>query len=243
MQLKIQGLNKSYNGLPVLKDLNICLNHVHAPVIIGPSGGGKSTLLEILAGLIIPDSGDITVNKHHLNFNEENLIQYRRKFSVVFQAYNLFPHWNALENITMPLEKVHGMVPGEAEVRAMELLKRFELQDHFHKQPAQLSGGQQQRVAIARAVSTNPEFLLFDEPTSALDPEFTAEVLDVILELLMDGTDIIVVTHEMGFARQVSDHLIFIHDGNIAEEGEASKIFENPKSPELKKFLEKILKY
>lgn len=243
MQLKIQGLNKSYDDNQVLKDLNIHLDNIHAPVIIGPSGGGKSTLLEILAGLITPDSGEITVNNHHLHFNEEALMQYRRKFSVVFQAYNLFPHWNALQNITMPLEKVHGLNSVESTARAMQLLERFELQDHCHKQPAQLSGGQQQRVAIARAVSTNPEFLIFDEPTSALDPEFTAEVLDVILELRKEGTDIILVTHEMGFAKQVSDHLIFIHDGKIAEEGEATEMFKSPKSPELQKFLEKILKY
>lgn len=243
MRLEITGLSKNYGNQKVLKDLCLSLSEVEAPVIIGPSGGGKSTLLEILAGLILPDSGAITLNQHAFIFQENFLRDYRKKIAVVFQAYNLFPHLTALDNITLPLEKVHGFSQRQAQKTALELLERFSLTEHSHKVPAQLSGGQQQRIAIARAVSVNPEVLLFDEPTSALDPEFTSEVLDIILELRREGKEIILVTHEMGFARQVSDHIVFIAQGRILEEGPVEQIFTKPQSPELINFLDKILKY
>lgn len=243
MRLEITGLSKNYGNQKVLKDLCLSLSAVEAPVIIGPSGGGKSTLLEILAGLILPDSGTIALNEHAFIFQENFLRDYRKKIAVVFQAYNLFPHLSALDNITLPLEKVHGLSRHQAQKTALELLERFSLSEHAHKVPAQLSGGQQQRIAIARAVSVNPEVLLFDEPTSALDPEFTSEVLDIILELRREGKEIILVTHEMGFAKKVSDHIIFIAQGRILEEGPVEQIFTKPQTPELKNFLDKILKY
>jgi polar amino acid transport system ATP-binding protein len=212
-------------------------------VLIGPSGGGKSTLLRVIAGLEYPDTGVVEIDGEPVEFQEDALLKHRRTIGVVFQAFNLFPHLTALRNITLPLEKVHGHSPGEAEENARELLKRFQLEKHATKKPAELSGGQRQRVAIARAISIKPRLLLFDEPTSALDPEMTAEVLDVIEELREEGRDFILVTHEMGFARKVADQVALLADGRIVEVGAVEQVFEHPRSQQSRDFLAKVLKY
>jgi len=243
MEINISNLNKKYGDQVVLNNLELSIKDVHSLVIIGPSGGGKSTLLRILAGLEIPEDGDITINNKNLSFNEIDLHNYRKTIGVVFQAFNLFPHLSAINNITLPLEKVHKIKKSEANLRAKTLLDRFHLEEHSHKYPSQLSGGQQQRVAIARAVALNSQFLLLDEPTSALDPALTSEVLDSILELKKEKKDLILVTHEMGFAKNVADYILFIDGGKVLESGEASSIFSNPQTPALKEFLGKTLKY
>lgn len=243
MEINISNLNKKYGDQVVLSNLELSIKDVHSLVIIGPSGGGKSTLLRILAGLETPENGDITINNKNLSFNEIDLHNYRKTIGVVFQAFNLFPHLSAISNITLPLEKVHKIQKSEANLRAKTLLDRFHLEEHSHKFPSQLSGGQQQRVAIARAVALNSQFLLLDEPTSALDPALTSEVLDSILELKKEEKDLILVTHEMGFAKNVADYILFIDGGKVLESGEATTIFSNPQTPELKEFLGKTLKY
>lgn len=243
MNLTLSSISKSYEKQVVLKDVSLQLDDIHALVIIGPSGGGKTTLLRILAGLEFPDAGSVVINEELMRFEEHWLRDYRKTIGMVFQAYNLFPHLTALRNITIPLELVHGYSQKDSELRAMELLNRFQLKEHALKKPSQLSGGQKQRVAIARAMAIKPRFLLLDEPTSALDPEFTSEVLDMIEELREEQKDLILVTHEMGFARQVADHVIFISNGKAIEVGATKELFENPKHPELIVFLDKVLKY
>jgi len=243
MQLKIDGLLKQYNDLVVLNNVQLNLSEVHSLVLIGPSGGGKTTLLRILAGLEYPDAGTVAINGKQLLFREEELVQYRKRVGMVFQAYNLFPHLTAIDNIVLPLVHVHHRTVREAQDLAMQLLRRFQLEIHANKKPSQLSGGQKQRVAIARAIAIRPDFLLFDEPTSALDPEFTAEVLDMIEELKYEEIDLILVTHEMGFAKRVSDHVLFIAEGGVLEEGSATEVFDSPKHPLVKQFLNKVLKY
>jgi len=243
MEIKISNLKKIYNDQIVLNNLELDIKDVHSLVIIGPSGGGKSTLLRILAGLEKPEDGMITINNKVLPSKETELIEYRKTIGVVFQAFNLFPHLSAQTNITLPLEKVHKIDKVEANLRATTLLNKFQLEDHAHKYPSQLSGGQQQRVAIARAVALESQFLLLDEPTSALDPALTSEVLDSILELKKEKKDLVLVTHEMGFAKNVADYILFIDKGRVLESGNTSSIFSNPKTPELKEFLSKTLKY
>ena len=200
-------------------------------------------MLNILAGYIEADSGEVTINNHHLKNNEKFLKEYRKKVGIVFQAYNLFPHLTVLRNITLILEKVHSYSKKDANEKAVELLKQFQLEDQKDKKPGQLSGGQQQRLAIVRALSYDPEILFFDEPSAALDPALTSEVLDVIKELKDRNRDMIIVTHEMGFARQVADYILFIDNGRITEEGTPDEIFNNPKTEELKRFLDKILEW
>ena len=243
MKLSLRGLSKYFGGHLVLDAISLDLEKVHTLVLIGPSGGGKSTLLRIIAGLEFPDSGDVEINGQPVVFREEELLRHRRKVGTVFQAFNLFPHLTALQNITLPLEKVHGHSTADAGQIAREFLARFHLENHAAKRPAELSGGQRQRVAIARAVSIKPALLLFDEPTSALDPEMTAEVLDMIKELRDEGRDFILVTHEMGFARQVADQVVLLADGRIAEVGEVRQIFEHPASAQTRDFLARVLKY
>ncbi len=204
MKLAWCGISKKFGGHVVLDEVSLALEKVHTLALIGPSGGGKSTLLRIVAGLEFPDAGEVVINDEPVVFREEELLRHRRTVGTVFQAFNLFPHLSALQNVTLPLEKVHGFSAAEAEAIARQSLARFQLEKHALKRPAELSGGQRQRVAIARAVAIKPRLLLFDEPTSALDPEMTAEVLDVIGELREEGRDFILVTHEMGFARQVA---------------------------------------
>ena len=243
MRLDLSDVTKCFGAHRVLDGISLELPAVQSFVLIGPSGGGKSTLLRILAGLESADAGRVAIDGAALPRDEEGLRRHRRAVGTVFQAYNLFPHLAALENIMLPLEKVHRMPHAEARARAMETLQRFQLEAHAHKKPAELSGGQKQRVAIARAVAIKPRLLLFDEPTSALDPEMTAEVLDIIGELKTEGRDFLLVTHEMGFARVVADQVAFLADGKIVESGPAAQVFDAPKSAACHDFLARILKY
>ena len=243
MKLSIASLSKRFGPHRVLDRLSLELESAHRLVLIGPSGGGKTTLLRILAGLQTPETGEVQLDGIPMCFDEAALLRHRRTVGVVFQAFNLFPHLTALENITLPLEKVHGRTPAEAREVAMQLLARFQLATHAAQKPAALSGGQRQRVAIARAVAAKPRVLLFDEPTSALDPEMTAEVLDMILELGAEGQNLILVTHEMGFARVVADRVAFLAEGRILECGTAEQVFNAPKTESCRKFLAAVLKY
>jgi polar amino acid transport system ATP-binding protein len=243
MRLKATDLGKSFDQQVVLKDVNLDLAQVRTLALIGPSGGGKSTLLRIVAGLENPDRGRLYLNDREIIYRERDLMAHRRTIGTVFQAYNLFPHLTALQNITLPLEKVHQYKPADAHQVAEAILERFGLSEHSHKPPAQLSGGQRQRVAIARAVSIKPKLLLFDEPTSALDPEMTAEVLELIEELREEGRDLILVTHQMGFAHRVADQIALLSGGQIIECGPPGQVLDDPKSETTRKFLAKILKY
>ncbi len=243
MKLHLRQLSKRFNGHVALDAVSLALEQVRTLVLIGPSGGGKSTLLRVIAGLEFPDTGEVEINGERVRFAEDFLLRHRRTIGTVFQAFNLFPHLTALQNITLPLEKAHGHSPAEAEGLARQLLARFQLENHAAKRPAELSGGQRQRVAIARAISIKPRLLLFDEPTSALDPEMTAEVLDMIEELRAEGRDFILVTHEMGFARRVADQVALLADGRIVESGPVAQVFECPASAQSRAFLAKVLKY
>jgi polar amino acid transport system ATP-binding protein len=243
MKLNIKNLTKIYEEQVVLDNLCLNLKDIRSLVIIGPSGGGKSTLLRILAGLEPPESGNIKINNEDLPFEEKNLRDYRKGVGVVFQAFNLFPHLSAIENITLPLIKVHKLSEKEAKARAISLFEKFQLKEHMNKKPSQLSGGQQQRVAIIRAMALDAKLLLLDEPTSALDPALTSEVLDTIITLRQEKKDMVLITHEMGFAKNVADHIIFVDQGKVLEQGHPDDILVNPKTNELKIFLGKTLKY
>ena len=243
MKLELQDLSKHYGSIKVLDRVSLSLEDVHSLVLIGPSGGGKTTLLRLIAGLETPESGEIRLNGNPVDFHsEQTLREHRKRIGMVFQSYNLFPHMDALKNITLPLEKVHRYDPEQAESEAVALLKRFKLAEHARKKPAQLSGGQKQRIAICRAVAARPEFLMLDEPTSALDPEYTSEVLDLIQELHTEDIRLILVTHEMGFARQAADYMLFVGDGGIAAEGTPEDLFKSP-DPRVSRFFNKVLKY
>jgi polar amino acid transport system ATP-binding protein len=243
MKVELRHVTRAFGENRVLDDVSFEAEFDHTLALVGPSGGGKSTLLRLLAGLDRPDSGTILVDGVELAHSEELLREYRRTIGIVFQAYNLFPHLSARGNIDLPLVEVHGFSRADAAARTDDMLQRFQLSDHADKQPGLLSGGQRQRVAIARALAICPKFLLLDEPTSALDPEMTAEVLDVIAELRESGKPIVLVTHEMGFARRSADLVAFVAGGGIRECAPAEEFFSSPKSPATKKFLEKILKY
>lgn len=243
MKLRLTNVSKSFDGEPVLKAVTLVLDQVHVLVLIGPSGGGKSTLLRIIAGLEYPDQGTVEIDDEPMKFDEASLRQHRRTIGTVFQTFNLFPHLNALQNITLPLEKVHGYTANDAKEAARQILKRFQLEDHAGKRPAELSGGQRQRVAIARAVAIKPRLMLFDEPTSALDPEMTAEVLDLIEELREEGRDLLLVTHNMGFARRIADQVALLADGRIAEVGPVTQLFDHPQTRQSRDFLARVLKY
>ena len=239
MQLRVSQLNKRFGARAVLTDVALDLPDFHALAIIGPSGGGKSTLLRILAGLEHPDSGTVELNGEKVVFEDEPLLRHRRSIGTVFQMFNLFPHLSALENITLPLEKVHGYAPEAARAAAGELLKRFHLGEHAGHMPWELSGGQRQRIAIARAVAIKPRVLLFDEPTSALDPELVGEVLRVMRALAEEGRTMLVVTHEMSFARDVSSRVVFLHKGLVEAEGPPAELFGDPKSERFRQFIAK----
>ncbi len=243
MRLKATNLCKAFGRQLVLDNVNLDLDQVHTLALIGPSGGGKSTLLRIVAGLEKPDSGALYLNDREIIYTEGELMAHRRTVGTVFQAFNLFPHLTALQNITLPLEKVHRYSATEARQVAEVILERFGLMEHGHKPPAQLSGGQRQRVAIARAISIKPKLLLFDEPTSALDPEMTAEVLEVIEELREEGRDLVLVTHQMGFAHRVADQIALLSGGQIIECGPPKQVLDDPQSEITRQFLAKILKY
>jgi polar amino acid transport system ATP-binding protein len=243
MRLRATNLSKSFGRQIVLQNISLDLDQVHTLALIGPSGGGKSTLLRIIAGLETPDSGTLFLNDREIIYSEKELMAHRRTVGTVFQAFNLFPHLTALQNITLPLEKVHQYSPAEAHQIAEAILERFGLSEHGHKSPAQLSGGQRQRIAIARAISIKPKLLLFDEPTSALDPEMTAEVLEVIEELREEGRDLVLVTHQMGFAHRVADQIALLSGGRIVECGPPKQLLDDPQSEITRQFLAKILKY
>ncbi|MCE9543823.1 MAG: amino acid ABC transporter ATP-binding protein [Verrucomicrobia bacterium] len=230
----------------MLHDLTLEVTFPHVLALLGPSGGGKSTLLRVIAGLERPEAGSVSIDGVPVPLapmEEAVLRDYRRSLGVVFQAYNLFPHMTALQNVELPLTVVHRMEAPAAKERAREVMERLGLADHAGKLPAQLSGGQRQRVAIARALAAKPRFLLFDEPTSALDPEMTAEVLELIAELRDIGTPMLLVTHEMGFARKIADQVAFLAEGRVLEQGVAGEFFANPRTEHAQRFLKKVLCY
>ena len=241
--IEVKDLKKYYNGGAVRAldgvTVDICKGEVIA--VIGPSGGGKSTFLRSLNLLETPTSGTILVDGVEITGKKVDLPRHRQKMGMVFQHFNLFPHKSVLENLTMAPIHIKGMEKEQAEQKAMELLSRVGLADRAGAYPAQLSGGQKQRVAIVRALAMEPEVMLFDEPTSALDPEMVGEVLEVMRELALGGMTMVVVTHEMGFAREVGSRVLFIENGKLCEQGTPEQIFGNPQSPRLQSFLEKVL--
>lgn len=243
MDIDAQRLTRRYGALAALDGLSLEVKQVKVLALIGPSGGGKSTLLRVLGGLEGADEGEVSINGTVLTAEERQLLAWRRRNGFLFQQFNLFPHLTAKRNITLPLEKVHGRTAAEAERVADESLERFGLTAHGHKLPAQLSGGQQQRVGLARAIASGPEILILDEPTSALDPEMTAEVLELIGELAAGGQDIILSTHEMGFARAVAGHVAFIAAGKVAEHGPSGELFAAPKEEMTRRFLSKVMRF
>ena len=241
MHIKLDSLTHSFSDeKKVLNNINF-EDECKSLAIIGPSGGGKSTLLRVLGGLLYPSSGEFYFNQNKIDFKAHN--EWHKKIGFVFQTNGLFPHLTGLQNIILPLTEVFNFTILDATKKANELLERFGLLADAHKYPHQLSGGQCQRIAIARAVIVNPELLLLDEPTSALDPEYTSEVLDMINELTIEGQNIIVVTHEMGFARLACERVMFLYDGNIVEYNCNEHFFNNPQSAELTSFLAKILEW
>ncbi|MBR6713351.1 MAG: amino acid ABC transporter ATP-binding protein [Selenomonadaceae bacterium] len=238
--IDIKGLKKSFGDLHVLKGIDLHVAEGEVVVIIGPSGSGKSTLLRCINFLEEPTGGTITVDGIPLD-SDANINKVREEVGMVFQRFNLFPHMTVLDNITLAPIKVRKMEKSRAEQTAQDLLDRVGLGDKFDAYPNQLSGGQQQRVAIARALAMNPKVMLFDEPTSALDPEMVGEVLDVMQRLAESGMTMIIVTHEMGFAREVGTRLLFVDGGYIVEQGKPKEVFDNPKEERTKLFLSKIL--
>lgn len=239
--LKIQDLHKSFGDHEVLKGINLEIKKGEVVVIIGASGSGKSTFLRTLNLLEVPSSGKIIFEGSELCVQKSDVNKHRQKMGMVFQQFNLFPHMTVLKNMTLAPMKLLKLSKADAEKRAIELLNRVGLADRANAYPSQLSGGQKQRVAIVRALCMQPDVMLFDEPTSALDPEMVGEVLGVMKKLADDGMTMAVVTHEMGFAREVADRVLFIDEGIIMEEGTPEEIFGNPKSPRLKDFLSKVI--
>ncbi|KRF19756.1 glutamate ABC transporter ATP-binding protein [Nocardioides sp. Soil797] len=239
----LDGVNKWYGDLHVLQDINLTIKRGEVVVVIGPSGSGKSTLCRAINRLETIQKGSITLDGKPLPEEGKALAALRADVGMVFQSFNLFAHKTILQNVTLGPIKVRNMKKAEAQDRAKELLDRVGIGHQADKYPAQLSGGQQQRVAIARALAMNPKVMLFDEPTSALDPEMIAEVLDVMVDLAKQGMTMVVVTHEMGFARTAADRVIFMADGAIVEENTPEEFFTNPQSDRAKDFLGKILKH
>ena len=237
--IQIKGLKKQFGDLEVLKGIDLDVRERETVVIIGPSGSGKSTLLRCINMLETPTDGEIIIDG--VKVTEENIDEIRREVGMVFQRFNLFPHMTVLENLTLAPMKVRGTSQQEAEATAMKYLTKVGLADKAKAYPEMLSGGQQQRVAIARALCMKPKALLFDEPTSALDPEMINEVLDVMKELAHEGMTMVVVTHEMGFAKISGDQLVFVDSGVIQEQGDPIEVFAHPKNPRLQSFLSKIL--
>ena len=241
--IRVEHLKKYYKGdkIKALDDISIDVTEGEVVVIIGPSGSGKSTLLRSLNLLEIPTDGDIYVDDIAITDPKVNINKHRQKMGMVFQHFNLFPNMTILRNLTIAPMKLLGVSKADAEKKAMELLERVGLADRANAYPDQLSGGQKQRIAIVRALCMNPEIMLFDEPTSALDPEMVGEVLDVMKELAAEGMSMVVVTHEMGFAREVADKVIFMDEGQLIEEGTPEEIFNHPKSERLQSFLQKVI--
>ncbi|MEO6794398.1 MAG: amino acid ABC transporter ATP-binding protein [Mycobacterium sp.] len=239
--IAIRDVNKHFGGLHVLKDINLDVARGEVVAILGPSGSGKSTLCRTINRLETVDSGTITVDGQPLPAEGAPLARLRAQVGMVFQSFNLFPHKTILDNVTLAPMKVHKTSRAEAERRAMALLEQVGVADQAGKHAAQLSGGQQQRVAIARSLAMNPKVMLFDEPTSALDPEMISEVLAVMTTLVDAGMTMVVVTHEMGFARRAADRVVFMADGAIVEYGTPAEFFGDPKSARAKEFLAKVL--
>ncbi len=239
--IRVDSLEKSFGKVEVLKGINIDIKKGEVVVIIGPSGCGKSTFLRTLNLLEEPTGGHIYFEGNDITGKAANINLHRQKIGMVFHQFTLFPHMTILSNMTLAPMKLLKLSRADAEKRALELLERVGLSDRADAYPSQLSGGQKQRVAIVRALCMQPDVMLFDEPTSALDPEMVGEVLEVMKTLANEGMTMAVVTHEMGFAREVADRVIFIDDGVIAEEGTPDEIFKNPKSTRLKDFLSKVL--
>ena len=239
--ISVKNLRKSFHGTEVLKGITTEIDRGDVVCIIGPSGSGKSTFLRCLNRLETPDSGEILLDGVDLMDRKTDLDRQRRKMGMVFQQFNLFPHMSILKNLTVSPVMLKKTPQAEAEAKAMQLLERVGLADRAGDYPAQLSGGQKQRVAIVRALCMEPEVMLFDEPTSALDPEMVGEVLDVMRELAESGMTMVVVTHEMGFAREVGNRVLFMDEGIIREENAPAELFGNPQSERLKTFLSKVL--
>lgn len=239
MNIKLKNLSKSFEDNLVLDHLNVEIK-CKSLAILGPSGSGKSTLLRILGGLLQPDEGEITVNDKQINFSEKELLDYRRQIGFVFQNNGLFPHLSAIDNITLPLIKVFNKTPKEANEMAMIYLKRFGLENQADQSPVTLSGGQQQRIAIIRAVVNHPQLILLDEPTSALDPDLSVEVLEMLKDLIEEGLNVILVTHHLGFARNICEYMMFIDGSKIIEYGPSKASFKQPKSDQLKRFIAKM---
>ena len=239
--IKVLELHKHFGNNEVLKGINNQIKKGEVVVVIGPSGSGKSTFLRCLNLLEVPTSGQIVFEGTDITDKKTDINKVREKMGMVFQQFNLFPHKTVMENITMAPIEVKGLSKAEAEEKALKLLKKVGLAEKANAYPASLSGGQKQRIAIARALAMEPDVMLFDEPTSALDPEMVGEVLNVMKDLANEGMTMVVVTHEMGFAREVGDRIIFMDGGNVVEEGTPQEIFSNPKNKRTIEFLSKVL--
>lgn len=241
--IKVDKLEKHYGNLHVLKEIDVHIKQGEVVAIIGPSGSGKSTFLRCLNRLEIPTKGVIKIEDINIVDKETDINEIRRNIGMVFQHFNLFPHKTVLENLTLSPIKVKKISKEDADIKALQLLKKVGLEDKASNYPNQLSGGQKQRIAIARALAMEPNIMLFDEPTSALDPEMVKEVLDVMRDLAKDGMTMVVVTHEMGFARSVADRVLFMDQGKVLEDSAPEEMFENPKNNRTKEFLDKILNH
>ena len=239
--IEVKGLKKEFNGLKVLNGIDYKIKQGEKIVVIGPSGSGKSTFLRCLNLLEEPTEGEVWFDGVNITDPQNDINKMRQKMGMVFQHFNLFPHMTVLGNITFAPVRLGLQTKEEANANAMRLLKRIGLEDKANEYPNRLSGGQKQRIAIVRALAMNPEVLLFDEPTSALDPEMVGEVLDLIRELANEGMTMVIVTHEMGFAREVGTRVLFIDEGVIKEENNPQEFFANPQNPRLKEFLSKVL--
>ncbi|WP_251033081.1 amino acid ABC transporter ATP-binding protein [Bacillus sp. ISL-7] len=239
--ISVKNLRKSFGNIEVLKDINAEIQEKEVVCVIGPSGSGKSTFLRCLTRLEEISGGEVVINGHDITNPKININKVRQEVGMVFQQFNLFPHKTVLENITMGPIKIHRMEKAEAEKIALELLDKVGLREKANSYPGELSGGQKQRVAIARALAMNPKIMLFDEPTSALDPEMVGDVLEVMKQLAKEGMTMVVVTHEMGFAREVGDRVIFMDGGYIVEENKPNELFGKPQHERTKAFLSKVL--
>ncbi len=239
--INVKNLHKKFGKLHVLKGIDTTIEKGEVVVVIGPSGSGKSTFLRCLNLLEQPSDGEIIFEGINITDKRNDINKQRQKMGMVFQNFNLFPHLTVLENITLGPRKLKGEPPEQAEKNAMSLLKRIGLEEKANNYPAQLSGGQKQRIAIVRALAMSPAVMLFDEPTSALDPEMVGEVLEVMKELASEGMTMVVVTHEMGFAREVGTRVLFMDEGKVKEEARPKEIFSNPKHERTREFLSKVL--
>ncbi|MFM7181097.1 MAG: amino acid ABC transporter ATP-binding protein [Verrucomicrobiales bacterium] len=244
MRIELHGLSKRYGDARALDGVDYTSNGQNRILtLIGPSGGGKSTLLRVIGGLIPPDSGSVVLNDERMPRDEKGLLTWRRCLGFVFQHFNLFPHLSVERNLTLPLEKVHGWSPQAARSRAAELLDKFNLPGLGSRYPSEISGGQAQRVALARALAPSPRLLLLDEPTSALDPEITADLLELILNLAREGQEIILSTHEMGFARALGGEVLFLQGGSLLAHGDVESIFTARRNPDLARFLSRVTRF